>query len=149
MNYPSRAVCNSRGSNLSRPTANPTVIVDQPGRIIRDATHAPTTASHARDTMTTSAGRTTPSQAQPTPVGGVHPSASGAGRVVPPLDTGAAHYSVDPYHWAVTCRMPGKETRRSTYAAERVHPFRPTWPPSVPWTDELLWELWAICASTV
>ena len=79
--------------------------------------HAFTGASHDCDTVTTSAERTTPSQARPAPVGGVHPGATGARRVVPPLETGVAHYSWDPYHWAATHVKPGKETRRSAYAS--------------------------------
>ena len=69
--------------------------------------------------------------------------------VAGPLETGAAHYSGDPYHWAVTHLTPGKETRWSTCAPERVHPYRPTQPPSVLLTDELLRELRAIHVSTV
>ena len=125
-------------SARSAHAANPTLVVDQAGRVVRDATHAPTGAPHECDTMTTAAKHTTPSQARPASVGGVHPGAAAAGRVFPPLETGVAHYFGDPYHWAATCLMPGKETRRYAYASERVHPYRPTRPPSVPSTDELL-----------
>ena len=149
VNSPSRAVCNWRGCNLSRPAAGPTVVVDQAGKIVRDATHAPAGASHECDTVTASAERTTPSQARLAPVGGVHHGAAGAGRVVPPLETGVARHFGEPYHWAATGLRPVKQPRRSAYASERVHPYRPAQPPPVPATDELLRELEAIHASTV
>ena len=68
--------------------------------------------------MTTSAGRTTPLGPQPNPMGGIHPDTAGTGRVVPPLETKAAHYSRDPNHWAVMHLMPGKETRWFASVAE-------------------------------
>ena len=65
VNYPSRAVCNWRGCNLSQPAAGPTVVVDQAWKIVCDATHAPAGTSRECDTVTASAERSTPSEARP------------------------------------------------------------------------------------
>ena len=120
VNYPSRAICSCRGCNLSRPAAGPTAVVDQAGKIVRDATHAPADASRESDTVTASAERITPSQARPTLVGMVHHGAAGAGRVVPPLDTGMACHSGEPYHCII-----GQLQARGRESNQDGPPMRP------------------------